>query len=76
MPADKYAVMSDALDWSTNVGYPGYSNAAVNETFNAWILNTMFARVATGTETAESALKQAETAMQAIWAKWKEKRLI
>jgi multiple sugar transport system substrate-binding protein len=76
VPADKYAVMSDALDWSTNVGYPGYSNAAVNETFNAWVLNTMFARVATGTETAESALKQAETAMQAIWAKWKEKRLI
>ena len=68
--------MSDALDWSTNVGYPGYSNAAINETFNAWILNTMFARAATGVETPENALQQAEAAMKAIWAKWKEKGLI
>jgi len=76
VPADKYAALSDALDWSTNVGYPGYSNAAINETFNSWILNTMFARAATGVETPENALKEAETAMKAIWAKWKEKGMI
>ncbi|TMB26903.1 MAG: hypothetical protein E6J62_20070, partial [Deltaproteobacteria bacterium] len=28
-PSDKYAVLADSLDWATNVGYPGYSNAAV-----------------------------------------------
>jgi multiple sugar transport system substrate-binding protein len=76
VPADKYAVMSDALDWSTNVGYPGYSNAAIDETFNTWVLNKMFARAATGFETPENALKQAETAMKAIWAKWKNKGMI
>jgi multiple sugar transport system substrate-binding protein len=76
VPADKYAVMSDSLDWSTNVGYPGYSNAAIDETFNTWVLNKMFARAATGFETPENALKQAETAMKAIWAKWKNKGMI
>ena len=76
VPTDKYAVMSDSLDWSTNVGYPGYSNAAIDETFNTWVLNKMFARAATGVETPENALKQAETAMKAIWMKWKDKGMI
>ena len=31
---------------------PGYSNAAIDETFGNWILNTMFAKVATGYDNA------------------------
>jgi multiple sugar transport system substrate-binding protein len=64
------------LDWATNVGYPGYSNAAIDEAFNTWVINTMFAKAATGAETPENALKQAETAMKAIWAKWQDRNLI
>jgi multiple sugar transport system substrate-binding protein len=76
VPPDKYAVLQDVLDWATNVGYPGYSNAAIDETFGNWTLNTMFAKVATGYDTPEDALATAEKAMQAIWAKWKEKGMI
>lgn len=76
VPPDKYAVLSDVLDWATNVGYPGYSNAAIDETWNTWVLNTMFAKVATGAESPENALTQAENAMKAIWAKWKERGMI
>jgi multiple sugar transport system substrate-binding protein len=76
VPPDKYAVLGDVLDWATNVGYPGYSNAAIDETWNTWVLNTMFAKAATGAETPEAALAQAETAMKAIWAKWKDRGLI
>jgi multiple sugar transport system substrate-binding protein len=76
VPHDKYAVLGDVLDWATNVGYPGYSNAAIDETWNTWVLNTMFAKVASGAETPESALTQAETAMKAIWAKWKDRGMI
>ena len=76
VPHDKYAVLSDVLDWATNVGYPGYSNAAIDEAFNTWVINTMFAKAATGAETPENALKQAETAMKAIWAKWQDRNLI
>jgi multiple sugar transport system substrate-binding protein len=76
VPPDKYAVLGDVLDWATNVGYPGYSNAAIDETFNTWVINTMFAEAATGKETPENALKRAEAKMQAIWAKWKDRHLI
>lgn len=76
VPPDKYAVLSDVLDWATNVGYPGYSNAAIDETFNTWVINTMFAKAATGADTPENALAAAETAMKAIWAKWRDRNLI
>jgi multiple sugar transport system substrate-binding protein len=75
-PADKYTVLSDALEWATNVGYPGYANAAVDEGYSTWILNTMFARAATGTATPEDAVQEAHKRYQAIWAKWKERKLI
>ncbi len=76
VPPDKYAVLSDVLDWATNVGYPGYSNAAIDETFNTWAINTMFAEAAAGAETPENALMRAETKMKAIWAKWKDRKMI
>jgi multiple sugar transport system substrate-binding protein len=76
VPPDKYAVLSDVLDWATNVGYPGYSTAAIADTWNTWLINTMFAEAATGAETAEDALKKADSKMKAIWAKWKERDMI
>ena len=76
VPPDKYAVLSDVLEWATNVGYPGYSTAAIADTWNTWLLNTMFAEAATGAETPEDALKKADGKMKAIWAKWKERRMI
>lgn len=75
-PADKYKVLSDVLDWATNVGYPGYANAAIDEVFNTWVVNTMFAKAATGAETPEDAIKAAEAACKRIWAKWQEKKMI
>jgi multiple sugar transport system substrate-binding protein len=76
VPPDKYAVLGDVLDWATNVGYPGYSNAAIDEVFGNWTLNTMFAKVATGYDTPEDALTTAENAMKAVWAKWQERGMI
>jgi multiple sugar transport system substrate-binding protein len=76
VPAGKYSVLEDSLSWATNVGYPGYANAAIDETFSTWVLNTMFAEAATGAETPENALARAETKMKAIWAKWKDRKMI
>src|SRR5262250_1909610 len=45
-PPNKYAVLSDVLTWATNVGYPGYATAGIDEAFNTWVLPTMFATVA------------------------------
>jgi multiple sugar transport system substrate-binding protein len=76
VPHDKYAVLSDVLDWATNVGYPGYSNAAIDEAFGTWVLNTMFAKTATGYDSPEDALATADKAMQAIWEKWRDRGMI
>ncbi|MDH3237913.1 MAG: extracellular solute-binding protein, partial [Deltaproteobacteria bacterium] len=75
-PPDKYAVLSDVLDWATNVGYPGYANAGIAEVFSTWVLNTMFAKAAVGAETPEAALAQAEAACKRIWDKWKERGMM
>lgn len=76
VPADKYAVLSDVLDWVGYVGYPGHCNAAVSETFNTWVINAMFAEAATGAQTPEDALKRAEAKMKIIWAMWKKRGMI
>jgi multiple sugar transport system substrate-binding protein len=76
IPKDKYKVLADVLDWATNVGYPGYANAAEDEIFNTWVLNTMFAKAATDTESPENAIKTAEEQCKRIFAKWREKGLV
>jgi multiple sugar transport system substrate-binding protein len=75
-PADKYAVLADAFEWSASLGYPGYVNAAVDEVFATWILNTMFAQASTGASTPEQAIKEAEAKCRRIWAKWQQRKLI
>jgi multiple sugar transport system substrate-binding protein len=75
-PADKYKVLGDVLDWATNVGYPGYANAAIDEIFNTWVINTMFAKAASGADTPENAIKQAEAQCKRIVEKWRGKGLV
>ncbi len=75
-PADKYKVLLDSPDWATNVGYPGYATAAVDDCFNTWVLNTMFAQASTGAMSPEDAIKEAEAKCKRIWAKWHDRKLI
>ena len=70
-PSNKYAVLDDVLNWTTNVGYPGHTNAAVDEIFYGWVLNEMFAKAATGAETPERALDIAHAQCEKVWAKWR-----
>ncbi len=70
-PSNKYAVLQDVLDWTVNVGYPGYTTAAIDETFNTWILNSMFAKAATGVASPQDALDDAHAQCAAIWEKWR-----
>jgi multiple sugar transport system substrate-binding protein len=70
-PQDKYKVLGDVLDWTTNIGFPGYSTPAISESLNTFILNTMFAKVARGDATPEEAVKVAETEYRRIFARRK-----
>lgn len=71
-PADKYKVLGNVLEWTTNVGYPGYATAAIDEVFNTFVIPTMFAKVARGQETPENSAKAAEAEIKRIFAKWKK----
>ena len=74
-PPDKYKVLEDVLDWATNVGYPGYANAAIDEVFSTWIVSTMFGRVAAGRMSPQEAINAADKKVQAIFKKWRGKGL-
>ena len=70
-PANKYAVLTDVLDWATNVGYPGYATAGISEAFYAWVIPTHFAKVARGDETPEEGAKAMEAEYKRIFDRWK-----
>jgi multiple sugar transport system substrate-binding protein len=71
VPPDKYKVLGSVLDWATNVGYPGYATAAIDEVFNTFVIPTMFAMAARGDVTPEEAVSRAEKEIKRIFAKWK-----
>ena len=56
-------------NWTTNVGHPGYSNAAIDEVFNKFIIPQMFARVARSDMTADEAMRAAHREMTPIFKK-------
>jgi multiple sugar transport system substrate-binding protein len=63
-------VLGNVLDWATNVGYPGYATAAIDEVFNTFVIPTMFAKVARDEMGPEEAARAAEKEMKRIFAKW------
>lgn len=72
-PAGKYGVLADTNTWSTNVGHPGDTNAAVTEVFNQFIIPKMFAAAARGEMSAEEAVATAESQIKPIFEKWRER---
>jgi multiple sugar transport system substrate-binding protein len=75
-PADKYLVLEDVLSWATNIGYPGYANAAVDEIYQKFIIPVMFAKAAQGVLSPEDAVKEAAAESKRVWDKWRQKKLM
>ena len=75
-PPDKYKVLGDVQEWATNVGYPGYANAAIDEIYGTFVIITMFRRAATDEATPEDAVKEAEAECKRIFAIWKERGVV
>ena len=71
-PRGKYSILTTvASKYTRNVGYPGYSNAAVQETFDRFLIPQMFAQVSQGKMTAADSVRSTASEMKRIWAKWK-----
>ncbi len=75
-PPDKLAPLKTANDWTTNLGWPGPANAAIGEIFNLPIIPNMMARAATGLQTPEEAVAQAEQEVTEIFDRWRSEGLI
>lgn len=69
-PPGKYRVLTNVLEWATNVGYPGYATAGIDEVFNTFVIPTMFARVARGEASPEDAASAAQKEIERIFARW------
>lgn len=70
-PGDKYRIFTDVSEWTANVGYPGYANAAIDELFSNWSISNMFAEVAKGTMTAEESLNATDRVVKQVFSKWR-----
>lgn len=72
----KLASLTTATEWTTNLGHPGYSNPAVGEVFNTFILPNMMAKAARGDLSPEAAVDEAAQHITQIYAQWRARGLI
>ena len=76
-PKGKYRILDTiARKYTANIGFPGYSNAAIDEIFNTFLVPQMFAEVAQGKQTPAEAARAAERQMKTIFAKWRKLKKI
>lgn len=75
-PPDKLSMLYSASDWVRAHGYPGSANAAVQEVYDAQIVNQMFNDFVTGQKDADTVVSEAEAAMVPIFAKWRSRGYI
>ena len=62
-----------AEKYTNNPGYPGNTNAAIDEIFNKFLIPQMFAEVAQGKRTAEDAARVYDRSFRGIFQKWRNR---
>jgi multiple sugar transport system substrate-binding protein len=73
-PRGKYTVLTTIAEKFThNIGYPGTTNAAMDEVFSKFLIPTMFAQVSQGKMSAADSVRSTNSAVKEIYAKWKER---
>ena len=76
-PLGKYTVLTTIAEkYTTNLGYPGYSNAAIDEIFNSYLIPQMFAQVAQGKLQPADAVSSFDKKFRSIHRKWQGQGLV
>ncbi|MHA6623354.1 ABC transporter substrate-binding protein [Pseudonocardia sp. DLS-67] len=75
-PPEKLSLLESAIDWSTNIGYPGTANTAEGEVFATFVIPNMFARAARGEVSPQQAVADAEAQIKPIFDNWRSRGLI
>jgi multiple sugar transport system substrate-binding protein len=72
-PKGKYNILETInKKYTHNVGYPGFSNAAIGEVFSTFLIPQMFAEVAQGKRTPADAARTYHNQIAKIFAKWRK----
>ena len=70
--AGRYTILDEiSKKYTFNVGYPGYSNAAIDEVFSKFLIPQMFARVARDEMSPDEAMRAAHRDISFIFKKWR-----
>ncbi len=75
-PPNKLALLADAARWSTNIGHPGTSSAAIGEVFATFVIPNMYAKAARGELSPKEAVAEAESRITPIFERWRRQGLI
>ncbi len=71
-PRGKYTILATvASNYTRNLGYRGYANAAVQEMLDSFLIPRMFAQVSQGKASAADSVSSTSREMKRIWAKWR-----
>jgi multiple sugar transport system substrate-binding protein len=76
-PRGKYTILTRIAEkYTTNAGHPGFSNAAVGEIFDSFLIPQMVAQVAQDKMKASDAARAADHEFKKIFKKWKDAKLL
>jgi multiple sugar transport system substrate-binding protein len=71
-PNGKYTILTTIAEkYTHNIGYPGTTNAAMDEVFSKYLIPQMFAQVSQGKMSAADSVKSINSQVKDIYAKWK-----
>ena len=73
-PRGKYKVLATIADrYTLNPGWPGNTNAAIDEIFNKFMIPQMFAEVAQGKRSPEEAARVYDRSFRVIFQRWRNR---
>jgi multiple sugar transport system substrate-binding protein len=73
-PLGKYKILQTISEkYTKNVGYPGFSNAAIGELFDTFLIPQMFAEVAQGKRTPDDAARTYQRRIGVVFEKWRKR---
>ena len=76
-PKGKYTILTTIAEkYTNNIGYPGTTNAAIDEIFQKFLIPQMFAQVSQGKLSAEDSVRHTNTAIKNIYAKWRKREML
>jgi multiple sugar transport system substrate-binding protein len=71
-PNGKYTILTTIAEkYTHNIGYPGTTNAAMDEVFSKYLIPQMFAQVSQGKMSAADSVSSINSQVKDIYAKWK-----